>query len=99
MRARTTTNGSADVPTFMVERYLPGVTYRTFAAAARRAAAEAAAMTEQAVAVRYLGSIYLPDEESSFCCFEARDADAVREANRRADVPFWRVAHAVVIER
>jgi len=99
MRARTTISDIADVPTFMVERYLPGVSYPAFAAAARRAAAEAAAMTDELVSVRYLGSVYVPGEECSFCCFEARDADAVREANRRADVPFWRVVRAVVIER
>ena len=98
MRARTTISGVADVPTFMVERYLPDVPYPMFVTAARRAAAQAAAMTHEAVPVRYLGSVYVPDEECSFCCFEARDADAVREANRRAELPFWRVVRAVVIE-
>lgn len=83
----------------MVERYLPGVTQATFAEAVRRAASAAAAMTDRGVPVHYLGSVYVPNEESSFCCFEARDTEAVREANRRADVPFWRVVSAVVIER
>jgi hypothetical protein len=36
-------------------------------------------------------------EECSFYCFEARDAEAVREANRRAGVPFWRVVPATFI--
>ena len=56
-------------------------------------------MTEQGRPVRYLGSVYVPDEECSFCCFEAEDAEAVREANRRADLPVSRVVAAVVIER
>ena len=42
-------------------------------------------MTDELVSVRYLGSVYVPGEECSFCCFEARDAETVREANRRAD--------------
>ena len=49
--------------------------------------------------VRYLGSVYVPKDECSFCCFEARDAEAVREVNRRAGIPFWRVVDAEVIER
>jgi hypothetical protein len=84
---------------FMVERYLPGVSYPTFTEAVRRAASVAAAMTDQGVPVRYVGSVYVPKDECSFCCFEARDAEAVHEANRRAGVPFWRVVHAEVIER
>jgi hypothetical protein len=83
----------------MVERYVPRVSSTTFAEAVRRAASEAAAMTKQGVPVHYLGSVYVPKEECSFCCFEAEDAGAVREANRRADVPFWRVVYAEFIER
>ena len=83
----------------MAERYLPGVPSPKFAEAVQRAATAAAAMTDEGTPVRYLGSVYVPDEECSFCCFEARDAEAVREANRRADFPFWRVVPAVVIER
>ena len=64
----------------MVERYVPEVESATFAAAVRRASVAAEAMTEQGRPVRYLGSVYVPDEECSFCCFEAEDADAVREA-------------------
>jgi Protein of unknown function (DUF4242) len=83
----------------MVERYVPGVNSETFAEAARRTASAAAAMTEQGVPVRYLGSVYVPEEECSFCCFQARDAEAVREANRLAGVPYWRVVRARFIER
>lgn len=84
--------------TFMVERYLPGITYRQFAEAMSRAAAAGTAMTAQGEPIRYLGSLYVPADECSFCCFEARDAAAVREANRRADVPYWRVVRAEMLE-
>jgi hypothetical protein len=85
--------------TFMVERYVPGLSYDQFAEAVRRAACAAETMSGQGTPVRYLGSVYVPEEECSFCCFEARGTEAVREANRRAGVPFWRVVRAVVIER
>ena len=85
--------------TFMVERYVPGVASDRFAETVQRAATAAAALTEEGVPVRYLGSVFVPGEESSFCCFEACDAEAVREANRRADVQFWRVVRAVFIDR
>jgi len=87
------------VVTFMVERYVPGgVGGEEFAAAVQRAAAAADAMTAQGVPVRYLGSIYVPEEECSFCCFEARDAAAVREVNDRAGAAYWRVVQAELIE-
>lgn len=83
----------------MVERYVPGVVPDTFSEAVRRVTSAAAALTEQGVPVRYLGSVYVPTEECSFCCFEAQDAEAVSDANRRAGVPFWRVVQARFIER
>ncbi len=83
----------------MVERYVPGVGSERFVETVRRAASAAAAMTDQGMPVRYLGSFYVPQEECSFCCFEASDAEAVCEANRRAGLPFWRVVPARVIER
>ena len=85
--------------TFMVERFVPGVAYDEFAEAVQRAATAAATLTEQGAPVRYLGSVFVPDEESSFCCFEARHVEAVREANRLADIQFWRVVRAVFINR
>jgi hypothetical protein len=78
---------------------VPGVAVAAFAESVHHAASAAAAMTLEGQAVRYLASVYVPDEEWSFCCFEAPDADAVSEANRRAGIAFWRVVEAVFIER
>lgn len=88
-----------DVQTFMVESYRPNEAADAFAETVRRAASEAAAMTEQGVPVRYLGSVYVPEDECSFCCFEAEDAEAVCEASRRAGVSYSRVVEAVFVER
>ena len=84
--------------TFMVERYVPGVVCDRFTEVVHRAVTAAAALTEQGVPVRYLGSVYVPEEECSFCCFEAGDAEAVRDANRLARAPFWRVVAASFID-
>ncbi len=86
------------MPTFMVERYLPGIAYDAFADSIARAAAAAAELTRQGVPVAYLGSTFVPEEESCFCRFQGRDIEAVREVNRLADVPFWRVVEAVFVE-
>jgi hypothetical protein len=87
------------MPTFMVERYVPGVARDQFAEAVQRAAFAAAALTGRGVPIRYLGSVLVPDEECSFCCFEADDEAAVYRANRLAGVPFWRVVRAEFIEK
>lgn len=83
----------------MVERYLPGIACSALADTVGRAASAAAEMSQQGVPVAYLGSTFLPEEESCFCRFEGRDIEAVQEANRRGGAPFWRVVEAVFIER
>jgi hypothetical protein len=80
----------------MVERYVPGIESAAFAESVERAASAAAAMTEEGVPVTYLGSVFVPGEECSFCCFDAPDVEAVTEAHRRAGIPFWRVVEAVI---
>jgi hypothetical protein len=87
------------MPTFMVERYLPGLEHERLSEAVSRAAAAAAELTQQGVPVCYLGSTFVPGEEACFCRFEARDLEAVEEANRRGNAPFWRVVEAVFIEQ
>jgi hypothetical protein len=87
------------VETFMIERYLPGMGCAALRDAVGRAAAEAVAMTEEGTPVRYLGSTFVPGEEACFCRFEACDADAVRQANERAGLPYWRIVNAVLIEQ
>jgi hypothetical protein len=47
--------------------------------------------------VRYLRSIFVPEDEICFLLYEAGSADAVREAALRARLPVERVA-AVITE-
>ena len=72
------------MPTFLVERYLPG----------RDRAWLEAALARLPVArnsAQYLGSTYVPSDESCLCRFDADTADDVRDANEIAGVPFARI--------
>ena len=75
------------MPMFLVERYLPG---------RDRAWVETtlARLPQEARGVVYLGSLYVPSDESCFCRFEAADAESVRDANELARVPFARIVAA-----
>jgi hypothetical protein len=61
---------------------------------ARRAAEE---MTREGTDVRFLRSIFVPEDETCFYLFEATSADTVREAAARAGLAFGRVAEAVAV--
>ncbi len=74
--------------TYLVERYLPGRD--------RAWLVEALAQLPRDDAdVSYLGSLYVPSDESCFCRFSAPDADSVRRVNELAGVPFARIVAAV----
>ena len=80
---------------FVVERYAPGLTLEAMSADEARVRSATAAMTRAGRRVRYVGSIVIAAEETAFSVFEADDAEAVAEANRRANVPFDRVVPIV----
>jgi hypothetical protein len=80
---------------FLVELYVSredGVGVGGRSEVARLAAEE---LTREGTPVRYLHSIYVPEEEVCFFLYEAASADAVREAAQRAVLPFERVSEAV----
>ena len=75
------------VPTYLVERYLPGRDRAWLEAALVR-------LRRQPMKAAYLGSTYVPEDDSCFCRFEAETADDVRDANEIARVPFARIVAA-----
>lgn len=80
---------------FLVELYVSrtdGAAVGRGAGRARRAAAE---LSREGTPVRYLRSIFVPEDETCFFLYEAVSADAVREAARRAQLPFERIAEAI----
>ena len=79
---------------YLVERYLPGITQRQLDEASERLASAASGLAAEGVEVRYVGSTFVPREESCFCRFEGDSADAVRRACEQADVMFARIVEA-----
>jgi hypothetical protein len=79
------------VKKYMVERYLPGVTAGQLTEASARLAAAARELAVDGVGVRYLGSTFVPEEESCFCRFESADEDAVRRTCEHAGIAFARI--------
>jgi hypothetical protein len=75
------------MPTYLVERYLPGHDRAWLESALAR-------IPRVRRAVTYLGSTYLPSDDACFCRFEAETADDVRDANEIAGVPFARIVLA-----
>jgi hypothetical protein len=75
------------MPTYLVERYLPGRNRAWLEAALAR-------LREQRHRAEHLGSTYIPTDDSCFCRFEAQTADDVRDANEIAGVPFARIVAA-----
>jgi uncharacterized protein DUF4242 len=82
---------------YLVERYLPGFSMEQLkdaAAAAKRTTAE---MTAEGTPVRYLRSTFITGEDKCFCLFDGPSAEAVRQANVRANLPVERIVEAVYI--
>jgi hypothetical protein len=80
---------------YLVERYLPGATGDDAATAAEQVEAAIEQMTAEGISVQYLGSTFIPADETCFCEVEAHSREAVEWANERAKVPFARILPAV----
>jgi hypothetical protein len=76
---------------FIVERYLPNVRAEDLREATERLAAVSVALAARGVPVRYLGSSFVPAEESCFCRFESDSLDAVRLACEHASLSYARI--------
>ena len=79
---------------YMVERDLPGISMEQLAAAQKRAIQTGKELTAQGREVRYIRSTFVPGEHKCMCLFEASNAEHVREANERAQIPFTRIVAA-----
>ena len=80
---------------FVVECYVSRADAGAVERGAERARLAAEELTREGTPVRYLRSIFVPEDETCFFMCEAASADAVRETARRAALPFERVAEAV----
>lgn len=80
---------------WMVERELHGITMDALAAAQGAAIAEAGKSTSLGTPVRYLRSVFSPTDGRCCCLFEAASADAVRQVNDAAGLPYSRIVEAL----
>lgn len=87
----------AELATFLVEHYWPGITPGLFEAACRRVRVSVDEIADEGLAIHFIHSTLVAEEESAFCVFEAESAAAVEEAYARAGVPFERVLEALQI--
>jgi hypothetical protein len=83
------------MPTYLVDRDLPGITRDQLAAAHRVATETARQFTAAGRPVRYLRSLFLPQEARCLCLLEAADAECVRSLNHAARIPFTSVTEAL----
>jgi hypothetical protein len=83
------------VTSYLVERYLPGISPPQLLEAMARAQASTAQMRAAGTMIRYLGSTFIPTDEACYCLYAAPSVQAVRKANERAAFPFARIVTAV----
>lgn len=83
--------------TYLVEVYLPKLGGDELPKAAARARSAASEMAREGTPVRFLRSIFIPEDETCFSLYEGPSAEAVREASERAGISFERVAEATDI--
>jgi uncharacterized protein DUF4242 len=83
------------MPEFVVELYVARTDATAIRAAARRARLAAQELTVLGTPVRYLRSIFIPEDETCFLLYEAASHDAVRVAVARAHLPSERIAEVV----
>jgi hypothetical protein len=83
------------VAEFLLEQYVSrgdSAAVQAGAARARRAADE---LNDEGTPVRFLRTMFVPDEETCFYLYEAGSAEHVREAARRADLESGTIVEAI----
>ena len=83
------------MPYFVVQRKLTGVTPEELTGAGLRAKTCCAEMTDEGTPVRWIRSYFLSKSEETHCYFEGADADVIKEANERAQIPFASITEVV----
>jgi hypothetical protein len=90
-------NEGEPLGTYLVERYLPGFTESELRAAWARVRDAAEAMSADGSPIAHLSSAFIQAEESVFCLFEARSAQAVQAVSESARFPFDRIAEVLLL--
>jgi hypothetical protein len=80
---------------YLVELYVSGTDEAAVARGADRARLAAERLSDEGRLVRYVRSIFVPEDETCFYLYEAGSADTVRAAAERAELAFERIIEAV----
>ena len=79
---------------FLLELYVSGADPGAVAAATGEAERAAAELAGEGRPLRFVRSIFVPDDETCFLLYEAARVEDVEEAARRASLPFARISRA-----
>ena len=85
------------MPTYLVERYWPGVTSELLLEALERSRRAMEEMGGEGTRVRHISCILIPDEEVVFSVYEGPSAVVVQQVSERAGIPFSRIVTAILI--
>ena len=85
------------MPTYLVERYWPGVTSELLLEALDRGRRVMEEMNGEGVPIRDISCTLIPGEEVVFSVYEGPSADAVRQLNERAGIPVSRIVEAIAV--
>jgi hypothetical protein len=83
------------VPTYLVERYWPGVTSELLLEALDRGQRVMEEMSVEGTPVRGISCTLIPREEVVFSVYEGPSVAAVRQLNERAGIPVSRIVEAI----
>ena len=81
---------------FLVELYVSRTDADAVGRDAERARAASAELTREGTPVRFLRSIFVPEDETCLFLFEADAVHVVRESARRAELSYEHVAETVL---
>ena len=81
----------AGVKSYVVELQVPAGSATDLAAAGERARSAAEQLTREGTSVRWVRSVYAPEDETCLLVFEAPTPEAVHQAGRRAGLTYERI--------
>jgi hypothetical protein len=82
---------------YLVERYLPGVSEAELLVALGRLQEACAQLSARGDPVQYVGSMFLPEEETCFCRLDGDSPGTAAKANEIAQLPFARITAGLAI--
>jgi hypothetical protein len=88
---------SPRTPTFLAERYWPGIDEAKARALVSSLERAAASMTAEGIPVEHVGSILMPADQVVFSLIAAASESVVRQVNERARIPLDRIAAAIAL--